>query len=169
MRVALYARVSTIDQGQNPETQLFRLREVAKARGWEIFDEYIDFASGKDPNRPQLKRLMADAKQHRFDMVFITRIDRMMRSTKNLFNVLDDLDHYHVGFECSEQEISTKGSSIVRGKTMSPSQREQGYQEEEVEKRGPKKHPLLLSSPDVNNERDEYQGDKTTSFYRGKP
>ena len=78
MRVALYARVSTIDQGQNPETQLFRLREVAKARGWDIFDEYIDFASGKDPNRPQLKRLMADAKQHRFDMVFITRIDRIM-------------------------------------------------------------------------------------------
>jgi len=199
MRVALYARVSTIDQGQNPETQLFRLREVAKARGWDIFDEYIDFASGKDPNRPQLKRLMADAKQHRFDMVFITRIDRMMRSTKNLFNVLDDLDHYHVGFECSEQEISTKGAmgkfimnllsglaeferdltlerskegtvrALSEGKLCHRPKGSKDTKKRKSRKGVLKNTPSLLSSPDVNNERDEYQGDKTTSFYRGKP
>jgi DNA invertase Pin-like site-specific DNA recombinase len=110
MRVALYARVSTVDQGQNPETQLYRLREIARARGWEIYKEYVDFASGKNPDRPQFKVLMEDAKQHRFDMIFVTRIDRVMRSTKNLFNVLEELEHYHVGFECSEQEISTKGA-----------------------------------------------------------
>jgi len=45
MKVALYARVSTNDQGQNPETQLYRLRQIAQARGWEIYKEYIDFAS----------------------------------------------------------------------------------------------------------------------------
>lgn len=110
MRVALYARVSTTDQGQNPETQLYRLRELAKVRGWEIYREYVDFASGKNPDRPQFKVLMEDAKQHRFDLIFVTRIDRMMRSTQNLFNVLAELEHYNVGFECSEQDISTKGA-----------------------------------------------------------
>ncbi|MFA5313064.1 MAG: recombinase family protein, partial [Methanomassiliicoccales archaeon] len=95
MRVALYARVSTTDQGQNPETQLYRLRELAKVRGWDIYKEYVDFASGKNPDRPQFKVLMEDVKQHRFDLIFVTRIDRMMRSTQNLFNVLAELEHYN--------------------------------------------------------------------------
>ncbi len=41
-RVALYARVSTKNNGQDPETQLMALREYAKARGFEVFHEYID-------------------------------------------------------------------------------------------------------------------------------
>ena len=41
-RVALYARVSTKNNGQDPETQLSALREYAKARGFEVFEEYVD-------------------------------------------------------------------------------------------------------------------------------
>ena len=36
MRAALYARVSTVDKDQNPETQLRILREHAEARGWTV-------------------------------------------------------------------------------------------------------------------------------------
>ena len=42
MRVALYARVSTKNNGQNPETQLVALREYAKNRGFDIAEEYVD-------------------------------------------------------------------------------------------------------------------------------
>ena len=57
MRVALYARVSTLN-GQNPETQLIELREYAARRGWEAAGEYIDAGvSGSKDSRPSLNRL----------------------------------------------------------------------------------------------------------------
>ena len=41
-RVAIYARVSTFDKGQNPETQLRELRRYAEARGLAVAHELID-------------------------------------------------------------------------------------------------------------------------------
>ncbi|WP_435357732.1 recombinase family protein [Emticicia sp. SJ17W-69] len=46
LRVALYARVSTLDKGQDPETQLIQLRAYAQKRNFEISGEFIDYASG---------------------------------------------------------------------------------------------------------------------------
>ena len=42
MRVALYARVSTKNNGQNPETQLVALREYDVNRGFDVAEEYVD-------------------------------------------------------------------------------------------------------------------------------
>jgi hypothetical protein len=42
MRVALYARVSTKQHGQDPETQLLPLREFARQRQLEVAGEYVD-------------------------------------------------------------------------------------------------------------------------------
>jgi site-specific DNA recombinase len=110
MKAALYARVSTDDLGQNPESQLLRLRETAKARGWEIVGEYVDFRSGKDANRPEFQRLLADCKAHRLDIILVTKLDRMMRSTANLLAVLQDLERWGVGLECLDQPIDTKSA-----------------------------------------------------------
>ena len=44
MKVALYARVSTADKDQEPETQLMPMRDFCAAQGWEIVAEYIDHA-----------------------------------------------------------------------------------------------------------------------------
>jgi ABC-type protease/lipase transport system fused ATPase/permease subunit len=48
MKAALYARVSTDDKGQNPQVQLDQLRQFCKDAGWEIFQEYVDYASACD-------------------------------------------------------------------------------------------------------------------------
>ena len=45
-RVAIYARVSTVDKGQTPETQLLALREYVAHRGFTLAGEYVDYASG---------------------------------------------------------------------------------------------------------------------------
>jgi DNA invertase Pin-like site-specific DNA recombinase len=45
MKAALYARVSTKDKDQTPETQLYALREYVAARGWQTVKEYVDQAS----------------------------------------------------------------------------------------------------------------------------
>ena len=41
-RVALYARVSTLNHGQDPEVQLRELRAYCERRGFEIADIFID-------------------------------------------------------------------------------------------------------------------------------
>ena len=45
MRIAIYARVSTDDKGQDPENQLRQLREWCA--GHEIAHEYVDQESGR--------------------------------------------------------------------------------------------------------------------------
>ena len=69
MRVALYARVSTLN-GQHPEMQLAELREFVARRGWRSVGEYVDEGvSGAKESRPALNRLMADAHRRKFDAV----------------------------------------------------------------------------------------------------
>jgi DNA invertase Pin-like site-specific DNA recombinase len=55
LRVALYARVSTTDKGQDPETQLRQLREYAQRRDFKVVGEFIDYASGTSENRTHYK------------------------------------------------------------------------------------------------------------------
>ena len=41
-RVAIYARVSTTNHGQDAGLQTGEKRQFAEARGWKLADEYID-------------------------------------------------------------------------------------------------------------------------------
>src|ERR1700729_2297646 len=98
LRVALYARVSTLN-GQHPEMQLSEMREYGAHRGWQIISEYVDEGiSGSRERRPQLDRLMADAHRRKFDAVLVWKIDRFGRSLRHLVNALADLDAYGVAF-----------------------------------------------------------------------
>jgi DNA invertase Pin-like site-specific DNA recombinase len=65
-RIAIYARVRTKNKGQDPENQLQKLREFAKAQGWEIVREYVDRVAGKTPERTQFKKLSQGASRRQF-------------------------------------------------------------------------------------------------------
>jgi DNA invertase Pin-like site-specific DNA recombinase len=98
-RVALYARVSTLNHGQDPELQLRELRSYAASRGWMVFAEYVDNGvSGTRERRPELDRLMADAHRRRFDAVLIWKLDRFARSLKHLVNALAEFEALGVAF-----------------------------------------------------------------------
>ena len=98
MRVAIYARVSTLN-GQNPETQLGELREYASRRGWEIVGEYVDAGvSGSKDSRPSLNRLMAHAHQRRLDAILCWKLDRFGRSLKHLVTAIAELEALGVTF-----------------------------------------------------------------------
>ncbi|MFH1579163.1 MAG: recombinase family protein [Thermoplasmatota archaeon] len=111
MKVALYARVSKADQSQDPENQLVRLREYAKIRGWDVFQEYKDKASGADAKRPDLDKMVADAKARRFGVILVTKVDRLARSLRNLENIISEVEERGVKFECADQAFSTGGAS----------------------------------------------------------
>ena len=103
--VVLYARVSTDDKGQNPDVQLDILRNLAKSRGYRIVNEYVDYASGKDGNRPQFIEMMNAAKKHEFDAIMALRVDRIMRSVLHLRNVITDLLKYRVKLILTDMEF----------------------------------------------------------------
>ncbi len=107
MKVALYARVSKGDESQNPENQLLRLRAYASERGHAVYGEYVDLASGANPNRPELDRMLADARARRFSLVLCVKVDRLARSVPNLYAMLAELDSRGIAFECTDQPIAT--------------------------------------------------------------
>ena len=96
-RVALYARVSML-VGQNPEMQLTELREYAARRGWQVVGEFVDRASGANERRPALNRLMADARQRKFDMIAVWKLDRFGRSLRHLVNAIAEFEALGVAF-----------------------------------------------------------------------
>jgi DNA invertase Pin-like site-specific DNA recombinase len=107
-RAALYARVSTLDKGQNPETQLSAMRDFAALRGFDIVDDYVDRGwSGSKDRRPQLDRLMSDAKKGRFDAVLVWRFDRFGRSTSHLIHSLEEFRKLGVDFLSMSESIDT--------------------------------------------------------------
>lgn len=95
MIVALYARVSTPDQDEL--MQLPRLREAARSRGYEVYKEYTDEASGKDGNRPGWLALLSDARAGLFGAVFVVKLDRVMRSLQIFLRELEDFQSMNVG------------------------------------------------------------------------
>ena len=68
MRIALYARVSTLDQ--HPEIQVHALEQYATARGLEVVETYVDRGqSGAKASRPALDRLLEDAQKQKLIVI----------------------------------------------------------------------------------------------------
>ena len=77
--MALYARVSKDDGSQDAENQLLELREFCRRSGWTIEHEYVDRVTGGKSDRPQFKKLFADASKKKFDLVLFWALDRFSR------------------------------------------------------------------------------------------
>jgi DNA invertase Pin-like site-specific DNA recombinase len=106
-RVAIYARVSTFDKGQNPETQLRELRRYAEARGLEVTHELVDIASGTKDTRPNYRILFDLARKRSIDIVLVWRYDRFARSTQALVNALVEFRDLGVDFISYQENIDT--------------------------------------------------------------
>jgi DNA invertase Pin-like site-specific DNA recombinase len=101
-------RISTKNHGQTTDTQAIALREYAERRGFQVIDEYRDEGiSGAKDRRPQLDRLMADARKRRFDVVIVARFDRFARSVSHLLRALEEFDHLGIDFISLSESIDT--------------------------------------------------------------
>jgi DNA invertase Pin-like site-specific DNA recombinase len=78
MRVAIYARVSTKDKGQDTENQLHQLRAFAERHG-TVAQVFTDQESGGKADRTEFKQLLLAAYQQQFDLVVFWRLDRFSR------------------------------------------------------------------------------------------
>jgi DNA invertase Pin-like site-specific DNA recombinase len=108
MRAALYARVSTQNHHQDPEVQLRDLRAHCAIKGWEIAETYVDKGvSGTKESRPELNRLMADARLKKFDVVLVWKFDRFARSVSHLLRALDEFKSLEIPFVSTTEGIDT--------------------------------------------------------------
>ena len=112
-RVAIYARVSTTDKDQDPETQLMPLRKYADLREWDVHDIYVDEESGryeKKAKRQSFNRLLGDAHKRKFDVLLVFRYNRFARSTQDLLNALKDFEALGIDFVSYKEQIDTTTS-----------------------------------------------------------
>ncbi|MGD0282703.1 MAG: recombinase family protein [Dissulfurispiraceae bacterium] len=92
MRTALYVRVSTQGEDQDPELQLKPMRKYCIARFMTIAGEYIDIGqSGAKDSRPELNLLMEVARKRQIDCILVWKIDRFGSSQKHLVTLLEEL------------------------------------------------------------------------------
>lgn len=91
-KAAIYARVSTQDKDQEPETQLAPLREFAQAQAWHVVGEFVDHASATDfRGRTAWRNLLAHASRRKIDLILVWKLDRAFRSVAHASTTLEQL------------------------------------------------------------------------------
>ena len=93
-----YLRVSTLDQ--NTERQL---RDVKCDR------EFIEYASGKDVNRPELQKLLGITREG--DHINIHELSRLARNTQDLLNIVKQITEVGASIKFHKENLSFSGGT----------------------------------------------------------
>ena len=119
IKVAIYSRVSTQEQADTNTSLDFQngqLTNYCHLQGWEIFQNYVDPGfTGKDGNRPALKRMLADAKLGLFNRVLVIKLDRLSRNLRLLLEIEETLKQSGVSVASIKESIDT---SVAIGRTV---------------------------------------------------
>ena len=110
-RAGIYIRVSTEHQldKNSLKTQEERLSTYSQQMGYRITKVYRDAGlSAKDTNRPGLVELMEDIKAGQINFVLVTKLDRITRSLRDLFQLMDFFNTNEVNFVSLSESIDTK-------------------------------------------------------------
>jgi DNA invertase Pin-like site-specific DNA recombinase len=114
-----YIRVSTVEQNEARQIELMQKLGIEKV--------FIDKCSGKDTNRPELKRMFEFMDNfHRFNkdlpeankqslVLHIESFSRLARSTQDLLNLVEKIKNYGVTLVSQKESIDT---GTAAGKMM---------------------------------------------------
>lgn len=111
-KVAIYTRVSTIEQaeeGYSIDEQDRLLREYCDKQGWDFYKTFSDRGiSGKDiKHRPELKQLLKDSDENKFDMVLVWKINRLSRKLADVLKMVDIFEKNNVTFKSYSEPFET--------------------------------------------------------------
>lgn len=113
IKVAIYVRVSKEDKKeskrfQDPQNQLEPLKNFCEDMKWEVKFIFIDKKSGADSNRPEFKKMLAEARQHHFDLLLVWSLDRFSREPLlNTLAYLQQLKHHNIALKSFTENIDT--------------------------------------------------------------
>ncbi|MCD8923006.1 cassette chromosome recombinase CcrB [Staphylococcus epidermidis] len=117
-RIGGYIRVSTEKQvmGYSIEGQITQIEQYCHFNGYELVDIYADRGiSGKSMNRPELQRMLNDAKNGKLDCVMVYKTNRLARNTSDLLTIVEELHRQNVEFFSLSERMEVKNST---GKLM---------------------------------------------------
>lgn len=123
VKVAAYIRVSTIEQASEDKfslkSQLDTIKKHCEQEGYTIHDVYADrgVSGTSRDKRLELERLMNDAKEGQFSKLMVFRISRLARNTKDLLQIVEELQSYDVEFKSISERFelsSTTGKMIAQ-------------------------------------------------------
>lgn len=117
MTVGIYIRVSTEEQareGFSISAQREKLKAYCISQDWQDYKFYVEEGkSAKDTNRPYLKLMLDHIQQGLINVVLVYRLDRLTRSVKDLYKLLDLFDKNNCIFR-SATEVYDTGSATGR-------------------------------------------------------
>lgn len=115
MRAAVYIRVSDEEQvreGYSIDSQNEVCMRWINEKKYDLVDTYIDEGySAKNMKRPDLKRMMRDIENQKFDILVFWRLNRLTRSVKDKVVLFELIDKYRVGLKSMSEEIDTTTAS----------------------------------------------------------
>ena len=108
MRVVKYQRVST--SKQDYENQTNSLDKQIELLGWDCVGEYKEVVSGVKDNRPQLQKMIEDARLRKFDRVIVFALDRLGRKIVQVVNTIHSLEECGVHLFIVKESVDTSNS-----------------------------------------------------------
>ena len=108
-KVAIYCRIST-DQ-QNLDTQERQCRDFCERMGYDVYYVYRDIISGTKSNRPAFNLLLSQMRQFEFDIIMVTKLDRIGRSLQHLLGLIEEFNQKGIFFIAITQNIDTTTSA----------------------------------------------------------
>jgi len=127
---AIYTRVSTDNQAEKEfsscEAQEQKMKSfIASQDNWQIFKVYTDAGySGATLERPALQQLLSDLKKEKIDIVFVYKIDRLTRSPKDFYQLIEFFEQAKIDFiSITERfDTSTPAGRLLRNIMLTFSQ-----------------------------------------------
>jgi len=117
LKCAIYTRVSTDNQAEvefnSCEAQEAKIRSfISSQEGMEVFKVYSDAGyTGADLNRPALQEILNDIKEHKINLVISYKIDRLTRSPKDFYQLIELFDRHGVDFISVTERFDTSTPS----------------------------------------------------------
>lgn len=107
MKAAIYCRVSTKEQDASKQEYYCRQYCERQEKPIEIYKVYQDVISGTKESRPLFNQLLEDMRHYKFDVIVVTKLDRIGRSLKHLLSLFDEFRSKKVDFIATSQNIDT--------------------------------------------------------------
>ena len=110
---AIYTRVSTDVQAEKEfsscEAQEEKIKSFIQSQdNWKIFKVYSDAGyTGANINRPALQELLEDVKQKKIDIILSYKIDRLTRSPKDFYQLIEIFEQNNISFISITERFDT--------------------------------------------------------------
>lgn len=144
-KIALYIRVSTEEQAENPEgsirNQEDRLRDAIAYKNksgnfGEIVGTFVDAGiSAKDMRRPKLQELLRGIRSGDINLVMVTELSRLSRNTRDFIQMWDMMRAHSCRFQSLREDFDTTNAAgeLVLFQLMNLAQFERRQTSERVE------------------------------------